>query len=38
MDGLVWFKAQRFYYIWHDALLFERTMKRIYITATPKAD
>ncbi|MCX6280038.1 MAG: C39 family peptidase [Bacteroidetes bacterium] len=32
-DGLTWFNAQRFYYMWYDALLFGRTMKRIYINA-----
>ena len=32
-DGLTWFNAQRFYYMWYDALLFGRTMKRVYINA-----
>ena len=34
-DGMTWFNAQRFYYMWYDALLFGKVMKRIYITATP---
>ena len=34
-DGIDWFNAQRFYYMWYDALLFGKVMKRIYITATP---
>jgi hypothetical protein len=34
-DGIDWFNAQRFYYMWYDALLFDKVMKRIYITATP---
>lgn len=34
-DGLDWFNAQRFYYMWYDALLFGKVMKRIYILATP---
>ena len=32
-DGLTWFNAQRFYYMWYDALLFGRTMKRVFISA-----
>ncbi len=36
-DGIDWFNAQRFYYMWYDALLFGKLMKRIYITATPLA-
>ena len=35
-DGYSWFNAQRFYYMWYDALLFGSVMKRVYITATPK--
>ncbi|MEI6061116.1 MAG: C39 family peptidase [Bacteroidota bacterium] len=35
MDGLTWFNAERFYYMWYDALLFGKVMKRIYISATP---
>jgi len=34
-DGFTWFNAQRFYYMWYDALLFGTTMKRIYISAEP---
>jgi len=34
-DGVDWFNAQRFYYMWFDALLFGKVMRRIYITATP---
>ena len=28
-DGLTWFNAGRFYYMWYDALLFERVMKQL---------
>jgi len=34
-DGFTWFNAERFYYMWYDALLFGKLMKRIYIFATP---
>jgi hypothetical protein len=34
-DGYTWFNAQRFYYMWYDALLFGTVMKRIYISAVP---
>lgn len=34
-DGYTWFSAQRFYYMWYDALLFGSLMKRIYILAEP---
>jgi len=34
-DGIDWFNAQRFYYMWYDALLFGKVMKRIYIIAVP---
>lgn len=34
-DGTTWFNAQRFYYMWYDALLFGSVMKRIYISAIP---
>jgi len=34
-DGLDWFNAQRFYYMWYDARLFGKMMVRIYITAVP---
>ena len=34
-DGLTWFNAERFYYMWYDALLFGHLMKRIYISASP---
>jgi hypothetical protein len=33
-DGIDWFNAGRFYYMWYDARLFGTTMERIYITAT----
>ena len=36
VDGVTWFNAQRFYYMWYDALLFGRTMKQVYITAEPR--
>ena len=32
-DGFTFFNAQRFYYMWYDALLFGRVMKRVYINA-----
>ncbi len=35
-DGITWFNAQRFYYMWYDALLFGSTMKRVYINAIPQ--
>jgi len=34
-DGYDWFNAQRFYYMWYDALLFGKVMKRIHIIAKP---
>ena len=34
-DGITWFNATRFYYMWYDSLLFEKVMKRIYLTAIP---
>ena len=34
-DGINWFNAERFYYMWYDARLFGKMMYRIYITATP---
>ncbi|MCE1164836.1 MAG: C39 family peptidase [Bacteroidetes bacterium] len=34
-DGFTWFNAQRFYYMWYDALLFGSLMKRVYILAEP---
>jgi hypothetical protein len=34
-DGIDWFNAQRFYYMWYDARLFGKLMNQIYITATP---
>lgn len=36
MDGFTWFNAGRFYYMWYDALLFDRVMKQVYITAVPE--
>ena len=35
-DGLSWFNAERFYYMWYDALLFGRVMRRVYIKAELK--
>lgn len=32
-DGLTWFNAERFYYMWYDARLFGRYMSRVYIEA-----
>ncbi|MFZ4464737.1 MAG: C39 family peptidase [Bacteroidales bacterium] len=32
-DGLTWFNAERFYYMWYDAKLFGRFMSRVYIKA-----
>jgi hypothetical protein len=34
-DGFTWFNAQRFYYMWYDALLFGRVMRQVYIDAVP---
>ena len=34
-DGIDWFNAERFYYMWYDARLFGKLMNQIYITATP---
>ncbi|MHC1707707.1 MAG: C39 family peptidase [Bacteroidales bacterium] len=34
-DGYTWFNAQRFYYMWYDALLFGTVMKRVFISAVP---
>jgi hypothetical protein len=34
-DGFTWFNAQRFYYMWYDAIHFGTMMNRIYIQATP---
>jgi len=34
-DGFDTFNAQRFYYMWYDALLFGKVMRRIYILAIP---
>lgn len=35
-DGITYFNATRFNYMWFDAFLFERPMKKVYITAVPK--
>lgn len=35
-DGLTWFNAGRFYYMWYDARLFGKLMKELYIAATPE--
>lgn len=34
-DGITWFNAQRFYYMWFDALFFGQLTWRVYINATP---
>lgn len=34
-DGVTWFNAERFYYMWYDALLFGSVMRGIYIDAEP---
>lgn len=34
-DGITWFNAERFYYMWYDALLFGGVHKQIYISAKP---
>ena len=34
-DGITWFNADRFNYMWYDALLFGRVMKRVYVTPVP---
>ncbi len=34
-DGYTWFNAQRFYYMWYDALLFGTLMQKVYILAEP---
>jgi hypothetical protein len=34
-DGIDWFNAQRFYYMWYDALLFGKVMRGIHIHAVP---
>jgi hypothetical protein len=34
-DGVTWFNAQRFYYMWYDALLFGSVMRNVYIQAEP---
>ncbi len=36
-NGIDWFNAQRFYYMWYDAILYGKLMKRIYIIAIPVA-
>jgi predicted double-glycine peptidase len=35
-DGITYFNATRFNYMWFDAFLFERPMNKVYITAVPK--
>jgi len=35
-DGITYFNATRFSYMWFDAFLFDRPMNKIYITAVPK--
>jgi len=35
-DGITYFNATRFNYMWFDAFLFERPMNKVYITAIPK--
>lgn len=34
-NGISWFNAERFYYMWYDALLFGSVMRRIHINAVP---
>ena len=34
LDGITWFNAERFYYMWYDARLFGTMMKRLYIDAS----
>jgi hypothetical protein len=36
-DGISWFNAQRFYYMWFDALYFGNLTMRVYINAVPNA-
>jgi hypothetical protein len=35
IDGITWFNAERFYYMWYDALLFGSLMRHVYISAAP---
>lgn len=35
-DGISWFNASRFYYMWYDALLFGSVMTRVFIDADPR--
>lgn len=35
IDGITYFNAQRFDSMWFDAFLFEKTMKKLYVTAIP---
>ena len=34
-DGLTWFNAERFLYMWYDELLFDSLMTRVYVEAVP---
>ncbi|MBI1266679.1 MAG: hypothetical protein GC193_04510 [Cryomorphaceae bacterium] len=34
-DGLTWFNAERFDYMWYDELLFDSLMTRVYVEAVP---
>lgn len=34
-EGVTWFNAVRFYYMWYDALLFGTTLHNVYIDARP---
>jgi len=34
-EGVTWFNAERFYYMWYDALLFGTTLRNVYIAAEP---
>lgn len=36
VDGISWFNAERFYYMWYDALLFDRVYHQVYIDAIPE--
>lgn len=35
-NGITWFNAGRFYYMWYDALLFGSVMQKVHIKAIPK--
>ena len=37
VDGLTWCNAERFGFMWYDAVLFGKLMKRVYVAADPPA-